>query len=258
MKGVGNSVHPPDTSSWLVRKKNETHQVHTPKKYPPWWVLECFAQLLPPNPCIIYRGYRWLHQWQETLRCQTWQNLGGRLIDRPPFFSPKKGGKCLFCLEKIEFWRVNDTQKKDIDIGKKSQNEEMDVFFWMWIQSGSMWTAKLQSFLTKNYPTMLQLFKNLGPTCLVNKEQVKHGRYWNCSTPPSQVEAKVKVPGWYNLDHFHPQCPKRFLHHIPGAEVTFWRVTIQLVSHVKNSCHEYHFRTGQITSKFFKTTKTYL
>lgn len=47
MKGVGNSVHPPDTSSWLVRKKNEIH--HSQKISPPdgcWSVLLSF---FPPT-----------------------------------------------------------------------------------------------------------------------------------------------------------------------------------------------------------------
>lgn len=27
---------------------------------------------------------------------------------------------------------------------------------------------------------------------------------------------------WYNLDHFHPQCPKRLLNHVPAQDSTAW------------------------------------
>ena len=79
------------------------------------------------------------------------------------------------------------------------------------------------------------------------------------SSIPAQVEAleiyiSLKVPGWYNLDHFHPQCPKRFLNHIPGAEVTFDESIQLVVTHVMSIT----FWMGKSHQSFFKTTITYL
>ena len=111
-------IHLPD----LLEKKNEIH--HSQKISPHDGCWSFLLSFFPPNP-FIYRGYRWLHQWQETLRCQTWQNLGGRLIDRPPFFSPKGWEvSFLFGKNRVCWWMI---PKKYV--GTKSQNEEMDVFF---------------------------------------------------------------------------------------------------------------------------------
>ena len=183
-------IHLPDI---LLQKKKKTHHpvhtwrewgiryiplIHLPehgysKKYPPMMGVGVFCSASTPQPLHHWPRFRWLHQWQETLRCQTWQNLGA-VNKSNTFLFPKTGGK--FSGKKNGLL-VNDTQKWYV--GKKV-NMKRWMSFLMWIQSCSICTAKLQSFLTKIYPTMPQLFKNLGPTCLVNKEQVKHGRCWNC------------------------------------------------------------------------------